>query len=226
VNPSIATAVHYLGSIQSRPTTNDMAKMDRVLQYLSSHPNNGIRFYASNMVYQLMSDASSLSRPRARSVAGWFGYLGEAHTINGPVAYASKMIDCVVASVAEAELGSAFMSAQRAVQHRNTLADFGYPQPPTLLRIDNTVALGLADNKLNKKRAKSMDMRYFWLADRVRQGHFRVEHIAGKYNIADHFTKTLPKRIFQVFVIFLMVNLHTGSECPRAKTKTITMPKL
>jgi hypothetical protein len=55
VDPSIATAVHYLGSIQSRPTTNDMAKMDRVLQYLSSHPNNGIRFYAFNMVYQLMS---------------------------------------------------------------------------------------------------------------------------------------------------------------------------
>jgi hypothetical protein len=31
VDPSIATAVHYLGSIQSRPTTNDMAKMDRIL---------------------------------------------------------------------------------------------------------------------------------------------------------------------------------------------------
>jgi hypothetical protein len=138
----------------------------------------------------------------------------------------ARLIDCVVASVAEAELGSAFMAAQRAVQHRNTLADFGYPQPPTLLRIDNTVALGLADNKLNKKRAKSMDMRYFWLADRVRQGHFRVEHIAGKYNIADHFTKTLPKQIFEVFVPFLMVNLHTGSKRPRAKTQTITTPKL
>jgi hypothetical protein len=136
------------------------------------------------------------------------------------------MIDCAVASVAEAELGSAFMSAQRAVQHRNTLADFGFPQPPTLLRIDNTVALGLADNKLNKKRAKSMNMRYFWLADRVRQGHFRVEHIADKYNIADHFTMTLPKQIFEVFVPFLMVNLHTGSKRPMAKTQTITMPKL
>ena len=153
-------------------------------------------------------------------------YFGEAHTINGPVAYASKMIDCVVASVAEAELGSAFMSAQRAVQHRNTLADFGYPQPPALLRIDNTVTLGLADSKLNRKRSKSMDMRYFWLTDRVRQGHFRVEHIAGKHNIADHFTKTLPKQIFEVFVRFLMVNLDTVPARLRTKTKTITMPKL
>jgi hypothetical protein len=159
-------------------------------------------------------------------VAGWFAYFGDPHTINRPVTYSSKVINCVVASAAEAELGSAFMSAQKAVQHRNTLADFGYPQKPTLLRIDNTVALGLADNKLNKKRSKGMDMRYFWLADRVRQGHFRVEHIASKYNIADHFTKTLPKQIFEVFVPFLMVNLHTGSKRPRAKTQTITMPKL
>ncbi len=118
------------------------------------------------------------------------------------------------------------MSAQRAVQHHNTLADFGYPQPPTLLRIDNTVALGLADNKLNKKRAKSMDMRYFWLADRVRQGHFRVEHIPGRYNIADHFTKTLPKHIFDIFMQFLALNLDTISRRHKTKTQTITMPKL
>jgi hypothetical protein len=77
-----------------------MAKMNRLLQYLSSHPNIGIRYYASNMIYQLMSDASYLSRPRARSVGGWLGYLGDALTINGPVTYASKMINCVVASVA------------------------------------------------------------------------------------------------------------------------------
>jgi hypothetical protein len=173
-----------------------------------------------------MSDASFLSRQRARSVAGWFAYFGDPHTINGPVAYSSKVINCVVASAAEAELGSAFMSAQKAVQHRNTLADFGYPQKPTLLRIDNTVALGLAANKLNKKRAKSMDMRYFWLADRVRQKQFRVAHIAGKFNIADHFTKTLPKQIFNVFVPFLIVNLDMEQSKPKVKTKTITMFKL
>jgi hypothetical protein len=203
-----------------------MASMERLLQYLSTHSNNGIRYYASNMVYQVMSDASYLSRPRPRFVAGWFSYLRDPETINGPVAYSSKMLDSVAASVAEAELGSAFMSAQKAVQHRNTLADFGYPQASTLLRIDNTVALGLADKKLNKKRAKSMDMMYFWLADRVCQKQFRVAHIAGKFNIADHFTKTLPKQIFNAFVPYLTVNLDTRNPKPKVKTKTITMLKL
>jgi hypothetical protein len=42
VDPSICTAVHELGSIQSKPSENDMLKMERLLQYVSKHRNNGI----------------------------------------------------------------------------------------------------------------------------------------------------------------------------------------
>jgi hypothetical protein len=38
-----------------------------------------------------------------------------------------------------------------------------------------------------------MDMRFFWLRDRVAQQQFVVEHIPGKHNVADFFTKALPK---------------------------------
>ena len=131
VDPTMCTAIHELGSIQSAPTQNDMVKLDRLLQYASTHRNNGIRFYASNMVYNMLSDASYLCRPRTRSVYGLVAYLGQDEWINGPVYCASKMISCVVASVAEAELAGGFQSAQIGVQHRNTLQDFGYPQPHT-----------------------------------------------------------------------------------------------
>ncbi len=100
------------------------------------------------------------------------------------------MISCVVASAAEAELAAGFQQAQIAVRLQNTLHDFGYPQQPTLLLIDNTVAIGLANDK---KRSKSMDMRFFWLRDRVQQKQFVVEHILGQFNIADFFSKALPK---------------------------------
>ena len=49
VDPSILTAVHELGSVQASPTIKDMLKMERLLQYLSTHRNYGIRYYASNM---------------------------------------------------------------------------------------------------------------------------------------------------------------------------------
>jgi hypothetical protein len=142
------------------------------------------------------------------------------------VAYASKIINSVMASVAEAELAAAFLAAQKATQHRNLLAKWGYPQPPTLLRVDNTVALGLANGSINAKRSKSMDMRFFWLVDRVQQRQFCVAPIAGKYNFSDHFTKTLPKQIFSMFFPFLTINLEDEPSKPKVRTKTITMPKL
>ncbi len=75
------------------------------------------------MVLQLMSDASFLSRPKARSVAGLSSYFGQPHMINGPVTYASKIINSVVASVAEVELAAAFLAVQKATQYRNLLAE-------------------------------------------------------------------------------------------------------
>jgi hypothetical protein len=73
--------------------------------------------------------------------------------------------------------------------------------------MDNTVALGIASGKMNAKRSKSMDMRFFWLVDRVKQQHFVVSHIPGIWNIADHFTKPLPKQKFYQFLRFLVVNM-------------------
>ncbi len=76
VDPSILTAVHEVGSNPAKPTIMDMQKMERVLQYLSSHTNYGVRYYASNMQLQGQSDASFLSGPRAKSVFGGLFYLG------------------------------------------------------------------------------------------------------------------------------------------------------
>jgi hypothetical protein len=91
-----------------------------------------------------------------------------------------EMVSCVVASVAEAELAGGFQVAQLAVYYRRILYDLGYPQPPTIIRIDNTVAIGLANASINAKRSKSMDMRFFWIVDRVKQGQFIIKHIRGE----------------------------------------------
>jgi hypothetical protein len=149
------------------------------------------------MILQSLSDAFYLCRPRARSVYGCFNYLGDRNAIYGSISFESWMISCVVASVAETELTGGFRAAQMSVQHCRILHDLGYPQPPTLLRMDNIMAIGLAQGFLNAKRSKSMDMRFFWLIDRVAQ------------NIADHcFHKTtLPKGNCYQFFPYLAVNM-------------------
>jgi hypothetical protein len=136
------------------------------------------------------------------------------------------MINCVCASVAEAETAGGFQMAQTASHHRRILSDLGYPQPPTLLRMDNTVALGLASGTMNAKRSKSMDMRFFWLVDRVEQQQFVVAHIAGVWNIADHFTKALPKSKFNQFLQYIIVNMDNETSEPKQRSVTVTFLKL
>ncbi len=89
-----------------------------------------------------------------------------------------------------------------------------------MLRMDNTVAIGIAAGQMNAKRSRSMDMRFFWLVDRVKQQQFVVSHIPGIWNIADHFTKPLPKQKFNQFTRFLVVNMD--NEPTVKKPKTIT----
>jgi hypothetical protein len=225
VDPSICTAVHQLGSVQANPTETDMANMERLLRYVSTHQNNGIRYYASEMVLQLMSDASYQSSPKARSVCGYDSYLGSPNAINRPISCGSWMINCVCGSVAEAKLAGEFQAAQTATHHRAILSDLGYPQPPTMLRMDNTVAIGIAAGQINAKRSKSMDMRFFWLVDRVKQRQFVASHIPGIWNIADHFTKPLPKQKFNQLTHFLVVDMDNEPTVKKPKTITVTFRK-
>jgi hypothetical protein len=227
VDPSILTAVHELGSVQSSPTMHDRLKAERLLRYLSVNQNGATRFYASNMQLQVQSDASYLCRPKARSVLGGFHYLGFPDRINGPIFCTNKIISCVVlvALVAETELGAAFQNAQKAAEFRNTLLELGYPQLPTPIMIDNTVAVGLAADTINAKRSKSMDVRFFWLRDRIKKGQFRVQHLAGKFNISDFFTKSLPKDKFNQFYEYVVINLDREPTVQHKRPKTETMAK-
>ncbi len=177
------------------------------------------------MQLQVQSDASYLCRPRARSVLGGFHYLGFHDRINGPIFCTSKIISCVVASVAEAELGAAFQNAQKAVEFRNTLHELGYPQLPTTIMIDNTVAEGLAADTINAKRSKSMDVRFFWLRDRIKNAEFAVQHLAGRWNISDFFTKSLPRETFQQFYTYVVVDINDEPPTRRQQTKTATLVK-
>jgi hypothetical protein len=101
--------------------------MERLFQYLFTHKDYGIRYYASNMQLQGQSDVFYLSRLRAKSVCGGLFYLGSRNAINGPIVCTSKMISCVVASAAEAELAAGFQQAQLAVRLRHRLHDLDYP---------------------------------------------------------------------------------------------------
>ena len=58
---------------------------------------------------------------------------------------------------------------------------------------DNECAVGLASDTVRAKKSKAIDMRFDWIRDRVRQKQFIVSFLPGSLNLADFFTKSLPK---------------------------------
>ena len=55
--------------------------------------------------------------------------------------------------------------------------------------IYSTADDGIMNKTVKLKQSKAMDMRFYWLQDRVEQGQFRVYWSPGKYNLADYFSK-------------------------------------
>ena len=187
-------AVTTLSSLQSAPTLNVIAKLNRLLGYCSAFPDHQLIFRPSRVLLQTHSDASFNSLPRSGSKSGGHHTLGNHDPAfhNAPIDVDSSRIPVVTSSAADAELAAAYGNARSAHFHRATLQNIGYPQPPSPIFCDNECAIGISSSSVKQKKSKSMDMRFNWLRDRVSQHHFYLPYIPSLKNIADFFTKPLP----------------------------------
>ena len=57
---------------------------------------------------------------------------------------------------------------------------------------DNLAANNIANDIGKQKRSKAIDMRFYWVKDRVKQGQFHIFWMPGDTNLADYWTKHHP----------------------------------
>ena len=200
VDPTMLVALGTIASTQSKATTKTYDEVVWLLNYAHSNPNAVIRYFSSDMVLHIHSDGSYLSEPKSRSRAGGHYFLSDhsaspnkppisTPTPNGPLYSLSRIIKNVMGSAAEAEIGSVYINGQEAVPIRTTLAELGHPQPPTPMQVDNSTAYGFANDTIKQKRSKAIDMRFYWIKDRTRQGQFLIFWRPGSTNLGDYHTK-------------------------------------
>jgi hypothetical protein len=79
-----------------------------------------------------------------------------------------------MSSTAEAEIGALYLNAKEATVIRTTLDEMGHPQPATPMETDNSTACGIMNRTVKQVRSKAIDMHFYWVRDRVKQGHFRI----------------------------------------------------
>ena len=224
IDSTMLVALGTLASAQTKGTEATTIATTQLLNYCATHPDAILRYSASDMALHVHSDASYLSEKRARSRAGGIFFLSDklanATTAPGPtdtppptngaIHVHSSIVSAVLSSATEAELAALFYNGKEAAMLRNTLRDMGHPQTATPIQTDNACAAGIANDTVKQRRSKAMDMRFYWVRDRVRQGHFLIHWRKGADNLADYFTKhhspSHHRRMRQRYLL----ELHTG----------------
>jgi hypothetical protein len=193
LEPTVLMPLNDIATEQTKATEKTQAATNQLLDYLATQPDATIRYHASDMILHIHSDASYLSVSNARSHLGGLFFCGDKSPqqdkLNGSILNVVSVIKNVVASAAVSEVGACFHNAQSGVPLRVTLTELGNIHPPTPLRTDNSTAFGILNKNVKQKRSKVMDMRYYWLTDRVRQKQFDVYWRPGRENLGDYHTK-------------------------------------
>eukprot|EP00804_Cyclotella_cryptica_P016130 CCRYP_004246-RA/>CCRYP_004246-RA protein AED:0.35 eAED:0.35 QI:0/0/0/0.75/1/1/4/0/1339 len=146
VDNKLLHALSDIGTEQASATSRTNDKVNQLLDYCATYPNDGITYRSSDMVLSAHSDAAYLNASKSRSRAGAYIMCSENDPVpshNGPVLTIAQIIKFVTSSTAESELAALFICAKEMVPLRQSLIEMGWPQPQSPIQTDNTTALVL-----------------------------------------------------------------------------------
>jgi hypothetical protein len=150
------------------------------------------------MVLNIHSDASYLTEAKSRSCLcghffmGWMPVDEEPIKLNGAFHVSANIMQFVVASVANAKLGALYHNCQIGITFHDILNDMGHPQPKTPVCCNNATAVEIANNTVKRQCSRSMEMRFFWVGDKVAQEVYSFSWHPGQENLADYQSKHHP----------------------------------
>jgi hypothetical protein len=204
VDPTLIMPINVLASEQSNATEETADKVIKLINYCNTHPETKIRYHASDMILHIHSDASYLSESEAKSRAGGVFYMGNAtkhdkNLTNGGILIINKVLKRIMSSAAEAEIGAVLINAKEGAVLRTTFEELGHKHHPTPMETDNTTATGYSNGTIKQKRTKAMDMRLYWIKDRVKQGQFKIYWGPGFQNWWIISQNTIRRRIINEY---------------------------
>ena len=195
----IKPALNEISSQQAKPTKQTTDKCNMLMDYIHTYPNAVLRFYASDMILNIESDAAYLVLPKARSRGAVHFFFGNDPKVkeqmdNAPFHVLCQTIKGVMSSAAEAETGGIYMGGKVACPLRIAAIELGHPQPPdgSPFKTDNSTAHGILTSNMRQKLSKAFDMKFYWMKDRISQKQFDLIWAKGILNKADYFTKHHP----------------------------------
>jgi hypothetical protein len=187
--PDVLGAVSYLTTRVANPTKSDQLKLMRVLKYLNGTRTLGIQLSIDDInTLEAYVDASHGIYSDGKGVSALIISLG-----GGPIATSVNKQKLVSKSSTESELIAISDQLSHIIHVREFLQYQGYKQNAALLYQDNLSTIKMINNgQSSSMRTKHINIRYFFITDRVKTGEVIVKHLGTKQMIADIMTKPLP----------------------------------
>ena len=187
--PDIHLPISFLTSRVTKADDDDWKKLKRLLQYIKGTMDLRLTLSAEKMnIVKWWVDAAYAVRQGCRSQTGSTMTLGR-----GTIMSKSTKQKINTKSSTESELVGASDSVPQIVWTNYFIAAQGYEINDTILYQDNTSAIAMETNgKLSSgKRTKHINIRYFFIQDRVRNGEITLKYCPTDQMLADYFTKPL-----------------------------------
>ncbi|GJY62144.1 retrovirus-related pol polyprotein from transposon TNT 1-94 [Tanacetum coccineum] len=116
------------------------------------------------------------------------------------MSWSSKKQNCTAMSTAEAEYVSLSACCAQVIWMRTQLLDYGYKYNKIPMYCDSKSAIAISCNPVQHSRTKHINIRYHFIKEHVEKGTVELYFVGTEYQLADLFTKALPKERFEYLV--------------------------
>jgi hypothetical protein len=210
--PDIQTAVAFLCTRVKAPDTDDYKKLARVIRYLRHTVSMPLTLEADDIqLVKWWADASFAVHADMKSHTGGAMSLGK-----GVIYGTSTRQKINTRSSTEAELVAVNEVLPQILWTRYFLEAQGYGTIDSIVYQDNQSAILLEKNgrASSSKRTRHLNIRYFFVTDRINAGEVEIQYCPTTAMIADFFTKPLQGTLFKSFRDFIM-NVDHGAQRTR-----------
>ncbi|GJR42580.1 retrovirus-related pol polyprotein from transposon TNT 1-94 [Tanacetum coccineum] len=192
--PDLVFAVCMCARYQSMPTKKHLEAVKRVFRYLQGTINMGLWYSKDTaMALTAYADADHAGcQDTRRSTSGSAQFLGDKL-----VSWSSKKQTSTSISSTEAEYIAMSGCCAQILWMRSQLSDYGFAYNHIPLYCDNKSAIALCCNNIQYSRSKHIDIRHHFIREQVEKGVVELYFVRTGYQLADIFTKALPKERFE-----------------------------
>jgi hypothetical protein len=195
--PDIQQAVAFLTTRVLSPDNDDYKKLGRIVRYLRTYPNLPLTLEADDThIIKWWIDASFAVHTDMKSHTGATMTMGK-----GSIYSSSTRQKLNTKSSTEAELVAVDDAMPMVLWTRYFLQEQGYVVEDTELLQDNQSTMLLEKNGCasSGRRTRHINIRYFFVADRVKRNEVSIKYCPTDDMVGDFFTKPLSGAKFRKF---------------------------